>query len=152
MLAEIGELDSHWERFAQQIGGRLRADHLPAMGDRHQAGGAVEDRAVVVAVTQLGGARMYPDPNPQGAGLGPAHGFQCTLYGERGNRSIGRHAERCVEAVAGRLHHLAAMVLDRVAQDRVVGGECALHPLRELFPEPGRSLDIGEQEGDCPRG
>ena len=57
-----------------------------------------------------------------------------------------------MDAVARRLHDVALVRLDRLVQYRVVSGQRVAHGLRMLFPQPGRALEVGEQEGHGPRG
>ena len=56
-------------------------------------------------------------------------------------RNVGQHA------VAGALHHLPAVTLDRVAHQLVVMGQRVAHRVGMLLPQARRTLQIGEQEG-----
>jgi hypothetical protein len=64
----------------------------------------------------------------------------------RSRDRIRRELERRVQPVAGHLHDVTTMHLDRVAQDLVVARQHTLHPLGMSLPQTRRTLEIGEQE------
>src|SRR5204862_3479475 len=57
-----------------------------------------------------------------------------------------------VEGIADGLEDGAAVGFNRGADQIVVAGQGVAHRLRELLPEPGAALDVGEQEGARRRG
>ena len=56
-----------------------------------------------------------------------------------------------MEPVARGLDHIAAVGLDRLAQQLVVTGQRVAHRVGMLLPQARRTLDVGEQERDRPR-
>ena len=62
-----------------------------------------------------------------------------------------RRREHRVDPVARRLNHVTAVRVDRIAEDLVMTRQRASHRFRMLLPQPRRTLEIGEQEGDRPR-
>ena len=76
LLAQIGQGRAPGELVAHQLGGGGGEQDLPSGGDRHQAGGAVERRAKIVAIAQLGLAGMQPHAHAQRAGEARP-GFAC---------------------------------------------------------------------------
>ena len=148
VLAEIREFD----RLAPHEFTRgCRHQDLTSVGHTHQAGRAVHPTSVVVAVARFGLARVNSDPHCQRSGLPPLLAAERDLCCDRGIDGIVCRGERGVVPVAGGLHHMPTMALDRLAQDRVVAGEGSLHCVGVLFPEARRALEIGEEERHRPR-
>jgi hypothetical protein len=69
----------------------------------------------------------------------------------RGDRVDGR-VERGAHAVARVFEQHAAVGLDRARHDLVVAAHGLLHNVGRGFPQTGRALQVGEQEGDGPAG
>ena len=118
----------------------------PAVGRVHDPRRAVGGRAVVVAVTGRRIAGVDAHSDAQTTGHGPRLGVQRALGGERGVERVPRGGEDGVEPVAGRLHDSPVVLLDRVAQDRVVAFQRRAHRVRMLLPQPRGALEIGEEE------
>ena len=126
---------------------RVRKQHLSAVRRAHDARGAVDGRAVEVAVARLSGAGVQAAAHLQG------YAGRRLRIGER-ELQLYRRAERVasvvengMQAVARLLHHHAAIALHRRARDGVVLGERRPHPLRVLFPHPRAAFDVGEEIG-----
>ena len=119
--------------------------------DRHHPGRPVDRGAVVVAVAQLGLAGVQRPCARATDRRAPTLGARARAA-RRSPRvdRVGRGGERGVHPVAGGLHHVAVVRLDRRTQDLVVAGERGLHRVGVLLPEAGRALDVGEEEGDRP--
>ena len=130
---------------AQQHLGRVGHEHLPAVRDRHQPRGAVDLAAEVVpvALDRLTGVQAHANREVDGAVIA-----QLLLRLERRGRRVGRGRERRAEPVAAGAEHVAAVPLDRAAQDRVVDAQRVGHVARVLLPPTGGVLDVGEQERD----
>ena len=110
-------------------------------------------RGLVAAGHHLSGA----DPEPDGdAAVEQWIGLDSLAHGQgRGHRAVGvvavggGQAEHRHHRVADELLHRAAVLLDRLARDRVVTGKQAAHLLRvELLAERGRARHVGEEDGD----
>ena len=143
VLAERAQPDP----VANQHLGRVGHEHLPAVRDRHQPRGAVDLAAevVLVALDRLTGVQAHAHREVDGAVVA-----QLLLRLDRGGRRVGRGRERGAEAVAAGAEHVAAVALDRAAQDRVVDAQRVGHVARVLLPPTGGVLDVGEQERDRP--
>ena len=140
MLAEVAQLGR-----GQQIGGRLRDQHLTAVADCHQACGAVDVGAEVVAVALDGFTGMDSDAYRR-----EALGLQRPLGLDRGLDRVTGAGERDREAVATGGEDVAAVLRDRAAQDRVVSCERVVHRRGVVLPPSGRTHDVGEEERDRP--
>ena len=73
---------------------------------------------------------------------------QRALRGETCRDRIRRDRKRAECTIAGRFDEIAAVRLDRVAQDRIVLRERPLHRRVLRLPQPRAALDVGEQERD----
>src|SRR5262249_11898795 len=62
----------------------------------------------------------------------------------------GRKGRR--ERITRRREHIAAPAGDHVPQQHVMTSQSHRHLALMLLPQTGRRLDVGEQEGDHPRG
>ena len=147
MLAEIDEAQIVVERVARQLLGRERHEDLPALRRRHQARGAVDGRAVVVAVAELGVAGVHTDPHPQRPGLAPR------LIGDRPLRASAAAASAsCALAntawmpspVVFTICPLRARTASRRSASWRASASCIASG--NVFPEAGRALEIGEEE------
>ena len=78
--------------------------------------------------------------------------YQLPLRLDCGRDRVHSGRERGAEAVAPGGEHVAAMALDRRADDDVVGLHRRGHVRRRRFPESRRVLDVGEQERHRPDG
>src|SRR5262249_58245996 len=126
---------------------RSRRENLPARADPEDAGGAVERRPEVVAVSLVGRARVDRHAYAGPRAVAPRRRRERALQGDRGRDRCTRVGERGADAVAGVLEEPAATVRDRRARDRVVARERIWHGGGMLAPEPGAALDGGEEEG-----
>ena len=106
VLAEIDEAEVVVEHVARELFGRERHEDLAAVRRVHQAGGAIDRRAVVVAVAELGVARVDTDPHPERTGHAPRFGDDRPFGVGGGGECIVGTGEDRVDAVAGRLHDL----------------------------------------------
>ena len=69
-------------------------------------------------------------------------------FGSR-ERRVSRSAKRDEERVPLRVDLLSAMCLERGAQDSAVVGEHLPVLVSQLLDQPGRALDVREEERDC---
>ena len=56
--------------------------------------------------------------------------------------------KRRAESVATRLEDVAVVIVDALAQQRIVARERGAHRRGVRFPQPRAALDVGEQQGD----
>ncbi len=123
-----------------------RAEDLPAVGDGHQAGGAVDSWAEVVAVAlhRLTGVDTHPHPQhgrtrPRGVGQrglgmnGGAHGVVGAMKGGR-------------EHVAAGGEDMTVVLHDGATNDPVMQLEGGPHRRPGRLSESRRPLDVSEQE------
>ena len=110
---------------------------MAAVRRAHDARGAIDGAAEIVAVTVLDGphvnAASNRDRNAFRGGWIDKRALQRNR-GFNGVRRIGEHGEH---AVAHHLDDRAAAFHDRRAAERVVTHQCRTHPVRLLFPQPG---------------
>jgi hypothetical protein len=130
---------------------RQRDEHLPAVGRRHDASGAVHAEAEVALVgcARLGG--VYAHPHTHVAPFRPLVRREPALRGDRRPRGPIRTPERKEERVALVVDLLAAVIPRRRAKDPpMVGKELAV-PCAQALQELRRSLYVGEEESEGSR-
>src|SRR5205807_1919769 len=81
-------------------GGRLREEHLTAMGDGAHAGTAVHARPEVVALAKISGITVQGHPHPERRLDGPRFREERLLEGTGGGHRVGGAGEDGEEAVA----------------------------------------------------
>ena len=126
---------------AEQTRRRVGHQDLTAVAGGHHPRGAIQHRAEVVVVPQLGLAGRDP------------HSHRQLQFALRVDRRIDRRHRRCERRshpVPGVAEHEALVGLDRRTQHLVVRGQCHPHRVRIGFPPTGRTLNIGEQKGHDP--
>ena len=143
VLPEIEQADPLAHLLADHTG----AQDLAAVRDRRHPRRPVHVGPEPVAVALGGLARVQAHPDPQLQRLGPRRRAQRALRGHRRAHAVVGGPERRQRAVAGALHHLPAVTLDRVAHETVVMGQRGPHRVGMLLPQARRTLQIGEQEG-----
>ncbi len=132
------------------LGERLRCEDLSSVAGGHDPRRPIQRRPEVVTVALVGlpDVEAHANPDDRAApGLPSEHPLRCGRSRER----IGRGCESDREPVAARGEHVPAVVLERFADDHVVPSERLGHLVAVLFPESGRTFDVGEQERDGPR-
>ena len=72
MFAQIEQGRAVWQMIAQQFRADGREQNLSAVGNTHNAGGAVECLAIVIAVAQFGltGVQTHTDAKRSGDPIG----------------------------------------------------------------------------------
>ena len=120
---------------------------LAAVSCVHDACGTVDGAAEVVAIGVIGDAGVHAATHAQREARGGAVVRERNLRRDGRDDRIAGVGERCVHAIAGRLHDDAMVALDRLAKDPVVAGKRRLHPLRLRFPQTAAAFDVGEKEG-----
>ena len=135
VLAQVLERGAGRELVDDERGGGRRQQHLTAVPGGHDARRAVQGRAEVVALPLGRLAGVQPHPDAERAGLAPRLVREVLLGGQAGADAVDGRVEDGHEAVADRLHDLAARALDGAAQDGVVALERSLHGLLVVLPE-----------------
>lgn len=121
---------------------------LAAVGSGHQPGGAVQRSAEEVSVPlfRLSGVDADPEAEPPY--------FRQRLVGEPtldvsgGLQGIARRVEHGADAVSGVLEDPSTMFFHQVFEEPIVDSQSLPHRLGVLLPQPGRSLQVGEQKRD----
>jgi hypothetical protein len=121
------------------------------MRDAHEPCRTVHLAAEIVAIAVFRLTSVDPDSHPQGLHVLIAFSRKFALHRDRRIQRLVRRPKHRVNPIARRLDHMAAVRRHRLPQDRVMTCQRALHRVGMLIPHPGRTLDIGEQEGDRPR-
>ncbi len=91
---------------------------------------------------------MQRHPHAELRAFGPGLPVERTLGIERGRHRVGRRVERRAESVATRLEDMAVMIVDALAQQRIVTRERGAHRRGVRFPQARAALDVGEQQRD----
>ena len=151
-LTREGDIGHEFIIVLEELRGRLGDEDLTAVCRGHQPRGSVHGRPVIVAVAQLGLPGEQAHADAQLADLTPLGSLELELRVERGVERVTGAREDRVHAVARRLHDIALMQRDGITQDRVVTRERVVHRVGMLFPEPRRTFEVGEEEGDGPGG
>ena len=136
----------------EQLAGRLREEHLAALGGAHDPGGAVDVEAGEELAVARGLARVKPDADAEGLARPRMGGMGALGGGGRLDR-LARARKGEVEAVALHLDLDSPMRRAGVAQEppvRVERLDVALAAQR--LEQLRRALDVGEEEGDCAGG
>jgi hypothetical protein len=150
VLAEIGDPDVIGEVVLDERPRDAGHQDLSAVRRGRDSRRPVHAESHVAVGTHGRLARVQPHPHPHRFTVRPRLRRERALPGDcRGSRRRRARKGR-EERVALRVHHLAAVPLDCVAQDPLVLGEDVAVPAAEPRQQRGRSLDVREQEGDCP--
>ena len=142
MGAQVGERDV-WRELVDDKRFRRAGQHgLTAVGQVAQPGGAVDRRADVVGLV----AQLYVAGVDADAQLDRCQ--RCPLQVQRTGHRVGGARERDHEAVALALFHGSHALVggDRVRQCLVEARDSGLHRLGLGLPQPGRTLDVGQQQ------
>ncbi len=134
----------------QRLGG-LGEEDLAAVAGRPDARRAVDRKARVPAVGRDRLPCVEPHPHPDRCAVGPLVGGKGELALDGGEQCVPRARERDEERVALRVDLVAVVGCEGLPQQALVIGEHLPVAVAELLDEPGRSLDVREQEGDRTR-
>ena len=151
MLTQADQFHRITELVTHELLHRTSRQHLTPVRHRHQTGGTIHHRAVIVTIPFLARAAVDTHTNEESH---PALGWLIgdrSLRLDRGTQRLVGPGEHPEKPIPGRLHHTAVMRPDRNPQDRVVTSQRRPHRLRVLFPQSRRALEIGEQERHRPR-
>ena len=134
-----------------ETGGRRRDDHLAAMAHRGDAGRPIDVDPEVVVTPERALAGVHADPDADLRSVGPGMRRESLLGLRRREHRAGRRAEDGEERVALGTDLDPAPLVDRLAHDHAV---LVLQPpvgfVTERLQQPGRALDIGEEERHGP--
>jgi hypothetical protein len=115
------------------------------------AGSTMDREAEIPLLRRRRLARVDSDPHPHVRAVRPPMAGQRPLNRDRCRHRISGAAEGDEERVALRVDHLAPMRGEDLAeQPLLVGQELAVPSPAQPFQQPGRALDVREQEGDGP--
>ena len=121
------------------------------MGGRNQTGNSIHGGAEVVARALDTFTGVHGDSHPDFTVLGPRFVPDRTLQRGRREHGVRGRGERDAECVADRLEHVPGMFTYRHADELVMAGQRIAHGRAMLLPQPGRTLDVGEQQSDDAR-
>jgi len=94
-------------------------------------------------------ARVQAHADPHGRAVRPVVGGEVSLRGHRGLNGPHGGAEDGEERVSRRAHLDSTTRGDGPAKDGGVLVADRRVPITDLLEQPGRSFDVGEQEGHC---
>ena len=150
--AETPQADPVRER-VEDSGANGRGHHgLAAVRGEADARGGVHREAHVAGIRELGAPAVQADPQEHVARRGPTAGLHRPVDRERGVQRRGGAFEDREDVVAARGRHVAARLAHRGADQAAHVAEQRRVPIAEAREQLGRTLDIGQQEGDLARG
>ena len=133
--------------------GRVREDHLAAMADRGDAGRAIHVDPEVVVTAERALTGVHADADADLRSVGPGVRRKPSLGLRRREHRAGRRAEDREERVALGPDLDPAPPVDGLAHDHAVRVlQLSVGFGTERLEQPGRALDIREQERHDPRG
>jgi hypothetical protein len=97
-------------------------------------------------------AGVDPHPDPQADVARPSLSPQLALGGGSSLNGRCRSLKGSGKSISAGREHVAAVSVDCPAHDVVVAGQGRPHSVRSSLPKLGRTLDVGEEEGDCSGG
>ena len=148
MQADVAQADPVRKIMLHQRTRGRREQDLASVRHGCDPGRPVHVQAEVVVAAQHPLARVEPGPDPKLDAVGPGAARQPPSGRDRGPHRFRRSLEDHEERIALGAHLVAATRGDRRSEDL---GVAILHgpvAVAEPLQEPGRPLDIGEQEGD----
>jgi hypothetical protein len=131
-----------------EVPGRLRQQHLTAVTGRHHPRRSVNVKADVVTLDETRFTGVQPHPHPHGAARRP------TLAGERpltvggGADGVARRRERNEQRVSLRSDLATAVCHESRPKQLTMGLQQRRIGVARPPQEPGRPLNVCEQEGD----
>ena len=148
---EIDQVEVVGQGIAHECCAGAREHDLAPVRRRHQPARAVQRRAEVVAVALVHLAGVDAHADRQRSDRTPRLGRERAhrLHGSGDGIRDGR--QRGVRTVAGGLEDAARVLLDGIAEDRVVTRQCLPHGVGMLFPQARRTLDVGAEEDGRPQ-
>ena len=152
VLAEVDKPLPRWKVVFDDVAGRAREEDLASVAGRGDAGAAVHRKAHVAAVIERRLAGMYSDPNTHLPPVWPRVLNERALCSDRRGNGVAGARKDDEERVALRVDLAASVLLECLAEQAAVLREDLAVPLPELALEPGRTLDVCEQERDSAAG
>src|SRR5947199_2602171 len=126
-------------------------DDLPAVGRRADPVRAVTVEAYVSLVADLRLSRVDADAHSNGLLRGPGLDGQRALEVDGRRRRVVRTLECQEDTVSGPVHLVAAMLGRGAPDERArARADVPVALAAERVDEPGRALDVGEEERDGP--
>ena len=145
--AEVAERDA-LDPVLDELAGRVRQQHLTAVGDRADPRRAMYPQPDVALLPDDGLSGMQPHPHAHLATLGPGVLRKRPLRDHHGFQRRVRAAEREEEPVALRVDLTTLARLSRLPEDAPVLTEHSSISVAEPYEQPCRAFDVREQEGD----
>ena len=130
----------------QPIRDRLREQHLATIGKRHDARRAVERRPQVVVAVPLGVPCVQAATDSERDTGRQRRVGECQLGRDDRGDTVDWIREHGHQAVAARLDHPPAILLDGIAQQRVMRGDGFRHEFGLLLPLLGAPLDVSKEK------
>ena len=147
-IAELARARSLGQVALEQGVRRVREEHLAAVAGIADPGRPVHVEADIAILGDHGLAGVDPHANADIRRLGPVVPRDAPLgVGRRGDR-LARPSEDPERRVALRVDLLAVVASEGGAKDLLMVRHHPRVPVAELVDEPGRPLDVGEEEGD----
>ena len=148
MAPQILEVDLRGQRAADPRLGRRGEEHLAAMRGGAQARHPLDVEAHVAVADHLRRAGVHGHARGGEQAVRPGMGPEGALGGERGRERLRRLRKDAEERIALGAELVAACGPERVAEQGAVVGVQRGIAVAELQEQPGRALDVGEEQGD----
>jgi hypothetical protein len=147
VLPQVDQPHTLGQRVTRQRLGRVRNEHLTAMGEGHQPGASIQRPIHVLPWrTQPALVRVQSHAHQNWTRVVPRLGSEPLLSLEDRAQRIRCRNERSGHSIAHRREDDTLIAFDRAAHDLVVPRDRLLHRLGVLLPQPRRTLDVGEEE------
>jgi hypothetical protein len=150
VLPELDEPDVVAERAVRQRLGRRGQEDLAAVAGSHDPRGAMDVEADVGVLADRSLAGMQPDADADRLAARPALLGQGPLNLDGGRDRLRRPVEGREERIALGAHLHAAVPDERRADELTVPGQQLRPPGAARLEQPGRALDVAEEERDGP--
>jgi hypothetical protein len=148
--AEVAQVDVLERFFRQQVVRGLRDEHLPAVRRGADAGGPVHPEADIALGSRARLTRVDAHANSKLLHGRLWMGNQCALGVQRRSHRLASGWEGDEERVALRIDLVTAPADKRLPEQPAVLVERPFVTIPELEQQPGRALDVGEEEAHCP--
>jgi hypothetical protein len=147
VLAKIAESQALGRTVENKRTGHARDQHLPTVGGRLDARGAIERAAEIVAIAHFGGARMSPDAHFKRTDHPPRLDRQRALHHSSGRERRRRLGKSHAERIPHRFENVPPGGEEGGAHQFVVTLHGGAHLLRVFFPQARAAHDVGEDKG-----
>jgi hypothetical protein len=150
MLAKVDELEGHLGggEVPHQLPGDFGQQNLTTGAGGQEPSEAIERGREVIAIVRCGGPGVQRHADPDRTERTPVFSYEGALRGNRGPHRVECRGKSSLNGIADDLEADTILSADRFVENREMALDGGAHCRRVLFPTPGATLDVREQEGD----